>query len=68
MFAELFSKFHRTDLNWALFALLLAAFLFLLANFIWEVITRDNHYFYDVWARTKQVSTASRKAQTKATD
>ncbi|KRN25931.1 VanZ family protein [Lacticaseibacillus camelliae] len=68
VFAELFSKFHRTDLNWALFALLLAAFLFLLANFIWEVITRDNHYFYDVWARTKQVSTASRKAQTKATD
>ncbi|MFD1439795.1 VanZ family protein [Lacticaseibacillus hegangensis] len=59
VFADLFSKFHRTDLNWALLALLLTAFLFLVANFLWEVITRDNHYFYDVSAKTKQVSTAA---------
>lgn len=59
VFVDLFSKFHRTDLNWTLFVLLGAAFLFLLANFLWEVITRDNHYFYDVWAKTKQVSTTA---------
>ncbi|MFD1486102.1 VanZ family protein [Lacticaseibacillus baoqingensis] len=56
-FEEIFSKFHRTELNFALLALFGLVCAFLLVNFIWEAATRDNHYFYDVWAQTKQIST-----------
>ncbi|MCI2032471.1 MAG: VanZ family protein [Lactobacillus sp.] len=56
-FEEVFSKFHRTDLNFALLGLFGSVCAFLLVNGLWEVLTRDNHYFYDVWAKTKQIST-----------
>ncbi|MFD1393073.1 VanZ family protein [Lacticaseibacillus jixianensis] len=61
VFVALFSQFHRTELNWALFAILGVGVLFLVANLLWEVVTLDNHYFYDVWAKTKQVSTIHAK-------
>ncbi len=57
MFNEIFSKFHRTELNFILLGLFGIVVLFLFANFLWEVVTRDNRYFYDVWAHTHQVST-----------
>lgn len=55
MFGQVVS--HVTDLNLALLAGLGAMLLFVTLNFLWEFVTRDNHYFYDVWAKTRQVST-----------
>ena len=57
MFEEIYSKFHRSDLNFILLGLFGLLVIFLLANFLWEAVTRHNRYFYDVWARTRQVST-----------
>lgn len=59
VFAELFSQFHRSELNWALLGLLGVGVGFLLADFLWATVTRTNHYFYDVWAKTKQISTVA---------
>ncbi|WP_125706650.1 VanZ family protein [Lacticaseibacillus daqingensis] len=56
-FGEVFSKFHRTDINFILTGIFGLITGFLLVNFLWEFATRDNRYFYDVWAKTKQVST-----------
>ncbi|WP_179394227.1 VanZ family protein [Lacticaseibacillus absianus] len=60
-FIEVFSKFHRTDINFILLGIFGVITGFLVVNFLWELITRDNRYFYDVWAKTKQVSTVEHK-------
>ncbi|WP_461226339.1 VanZ family protein [Lacticaseibacillus suihuaensis] len=57
VFEQIFSKFHRTETNFILLGLLAIPVVFLVANFLWEVVTRDNRYFYDVWADTTQIST-----------
>ncbi len=57
MFTEIFSKFHRSELNFILLGLFGLIMAFLVVNFLWEFVTRDNRYFYDVWAHTHQVST-----------
>ncbi|WP_125708556.1 VanZ family protein [Lacticaseibacillus porcinae] len=57
MFEEIFSKFHRTDLNFALlllFGLLLAYFV---VNFIWALFHKPVRFFYEVWSKTHQIST-----------
>lgn len=46
-----------TDVEFALMGIFGLLVAFVGANFLWEMVTRDNHYFYDVWAHTKQVST-----------
>ena len=66
IFNEIFVKFHRTEVNFALLGLFGLVAAFIVLNFLWEMVTRDNHYFYDVWAKTKQVSTIQTDAKTKA--
>lgn len=56
-FTELFSKFHRTEINFVLLAGFGVPLAFVVINFLWELLTRDNRYFYDVWADTTQIST-----------
>lgn len=65
IFNEIFVKFHRTEVNFALLGLFGLVAAFIVLNFLWEMVTRDNHYFYDVWAKTKQVSTIQTDPQTK---
>lgn len=55
-FTEIYSKFHRSDLNFALLIIFGVICGFILVNFLWEFISRDQQYFWDVWAKTKQVS------------
>ncbi|WP_390407858.1 VanZ family protein [Lacticaseibacillus jixiensis] len=56
MFQEVFSKMHQSELNVALMVLFGVIVGFVVLNFLWELVTRDNHYFYEVWSKTHQTS------------
>lgn len=64
MFEEIFSKFHRTDLNFALLLLFGMVLAFIGVNFIWALFRRPTRFFYEVWSKTTQISTV--KAEPKS--
>lgn len=57
MFEEIFSKFHRTDLNFALLLLFGVLLAFIIVNFIWALFRKPIRFFYEVWSHTHQIST-----------
>jgi hypothetical protein len=57
MFEEIFSKFHRTDLNFALLLLFGVLLVFIIVNFIWALFRKPIRFFYEVWSHTHQIST-----------
>jgi len=53
----------RTEFTFALLLLSAIGTVFVLANFLWEVVTRHGVFFYDEWLKTKQISVLAQSKQ-----
>lgn len=56
MFVQVFSKMHQSQANMILLGVLSVAALFVVLNFLWGMIFKNGYFFYDVWAKTTQIS------------
>jgi glycopeptide antibiotics resistance protein len=61
MIEEVLSKMHQSQGNIVLLIVSLIAALFVVLNVLWEIIIRENRFFYDVWAKTTQISVIKEK-------
>lgn len=53
------SDWHQSDLTYVLLIGSGIATIYFVVNIVWEIMTRHGRFFYDVWAKTKQVSTVA---------